>query len=214
MVNFDESDSQGITSLYKQGYLKSLNHYIMISSFFVYNHFDSQIFAEKKLNRNYNQGNIDGYTKRKIESEMGLYDSELMTITTILRLPFLFSADDYSNRFQNLCNFALVNHKPLFDNSFKYSLLRKSDAATAIIKVINSNPIGICDLSNSGCITNQQLIDKLKIALISFKGDPVFGKYNFPYSVNRDICLNSKKLIIDISISDALKLEAESWLLK
>ena len=87
----------------------------------------------------------------------------------------------------------------MFKHSFKYSLLRKSDAAKAIIKVIYSNPIGISDLSNSGCITNQQLIDKLKIALISFKGDPVFDKYNFPYSVNRDICLNSKKLIIDIN---------------
>jgi nucleoside-diphosphate-sugar epimerase len=213
MVNFDQSDAKGITSLHEQGCLKNLNHYIMISSFFVYNYFDYQIFSEKKLDRNYDQANIDGYTKRKIESEMTLYDSTLMAITTMLRLPFVFSADDYSNRFQNLCKFVLANHKPIVKDSFKYSLLRKQDAAEAIIKVINSNPMGISDLSNSGCVTNQKLIDELKIVLISVQGDSILEEDSLPYSVNRNICLSSKKLTIELPVSDALRVEAESWLL-
>ena len=62
----------------------------MISSFFVYNHFDYHLFSEKKLSENFNLTNIEGYTKRKIQSEVRLYTSNLMDITTILRLPFVF----------------------------------------------------------------------------------------------------------------------------
>ena len=47
MVNFDREDSQGISDLYEQGFISELNHYIMISSFFVYNHFDYNLFSEK-----------------------------------------------------------------------------------------------------------------------------------------------------------------------
>lgn len=213
MVNFDQSDAKGITTLYEKEYLKNLNHYIMISSFLVYNYFDYQMFSEKKLDRNYDQSNIDGYTKRKIESEITCYSSKLMNITTMLRLPFIFSADDYSNRFQNLCKFVLANQKPIVEDSFKYSLLRKRDAAEAIIKVMNLNPIGITDLSNSGCVTNQQLINELKNALTSYQGDLILEESSFPYSVNRNVCLSSKKLTIELHVSDALRIEAESWLL-
>ena len=141
MVNFDRGDSQGISDLYEQGFISELNHYIMISSFLVYNHFDYHLFAEKKLTENVNLNNIDGYTKRKIQSEVRLYASNLMDITTILRLPFVFSADDYTNRFQHLCELSLIWSESIVEPSFKYSLLRKNDAVEAVIKILYSNTI-------------------------------------------------------------------------
>ena len=48
MINFDKGDSEGISNIYEEGYIRDLDHYIMISSFFVYNYFEYQIFSEKK----------------------------------------------------------------------------------------------------------------------------------------------------------------------
>ena len=211
MVNFDRGDSKAISDLYEQGFISELNHYIMISSFFVYNHFDYQLFSEKKLNENCNQNNIDGYTKRKIESEMTLYTSKLMDITTILRLPFVFSADDYSNRFQRLCEISLIGSESIVEPSFKYSLVRKEDAAEAIIKIFNSHSIGITDLSNVGYITSKKLVDTLNGLAALTQGNRNHEIGSFPYFVKRDICLSSQKMTIDLPILEALKIEAENY---
>ena len=215
MVNYDQGDSVGISDLYRQGWCKNLRHYIMISSFLVYNHFDYHAYSERKVSKNFDQEKIDGYTKRKIESEVALYTSKLMEISTILRLPFVFSSDDSTNRFQNLCELALNDHNHNYDLStehqLKYSLLRKDDAAESIIQVINSDPIGIADLSNHGCVTSVELLKIIKIIL----GQKEFNRrtevFKFPYFVNREICLCSKKLRTELSTLDALKVEAESY---
>lgn len=211
MINFDEEDSQGISELYERGFLSELNHYIMVSSFFVYNHFDYDFFSEKKLTENFNLSNIEGYTKRKIQSELKLYSSSLMDISTILRLPFVFSSDDYSLRFQYLCELSSTKSKSFVEPSFKYSLVRKDDAAEAIIKVLKSSPIGITDLSNVGHITSNEILDTLNGVANQIKRsvNPEIG--SFPYSVEKDICLNSQKITIDMSIHDALKIEAENY---
>lgn len=211
MINFDGEDSNGISELYEQGIIRELNHYIMISSFFVYNHFDYHLFSEKKLTKHFNLSNIEGYTKRKIQSEVRLYTSNLMDITTILRLPFVFSADDYSNRFQRLCELSLIGSASIVEPSFKYSLVRKDDAAKAIIKVLNSNPIGITDLSNVGHITSQNLLDTVNSSLTLIKGNGNREIGSFPYFVEKDICLNSKKMTIDLPILEALKIEAKNY---
>ena len=194
MINFDQGDSEGICGLYERGYCKNLRHYIMISSFFVYNHFEYQAYSERELTETFDQDNTDGYTKRKIESELALYNSKLMEISTILRLPFVFSSDDYSNRFQALCDFALIDHDQIVDHHVKYSLLRKDDGVESIVKVVNSDPIGIADLSNNGCVTSFELLDILKSALCPLKSNQNLEVFNFPYFVTRDICLNSQKL--------------------
>ncbi len=211
MVNFDGEDSQGISNLYEQGFISELNHYIMISSFFVYNHFDYHLFSEKKLPENFNLINIDGYTKRKIQSEVRLYTSDLMDITTIFRLPFVFSADDYSNRFQRLCELSSLGSELITEPSFKYSLVRKDDAAKAIIKVLNSNPIGITDLSNVGHITSKKLVDVVNGSFAFTKNNGNREVGSFPYLVKKDICLNSQKMTIDLPILEALKIEAENY---
>ena len=215
MVNYDQGDSAGVCDLYRQGWCKSLSHYIMISSFLVYNHFDYNDYSEKKVSKNFDQEKIDGYTRRKIESEVTLYSSELMEISTILRLPFVFSSDDSTNRFQNLCELALndnnLNHNLGPGYQLKYSLLRKDDAAESIIKVINSNPIGIADLSNYGCVTSYELLEIIKTNLRQRKLNERPEVVEFPYFVDKEICLRSKKLSTELSLLDALKVEAQSY---
>ena len=44
MINFDGTDSNQISELYKSKILNKLSHYIMISSFFIYNYFDYKLF--------------------------------------------------------------------------------------------------------------------------------------------------------------------------
>lgn len=211
MVNFDKGDSESISELYEKGFIEELTHYVMISTFFVYNHFDYNFFAEKKLSENSNLKHVDAYTNRKIQSEMILYKSKLMDITTILRLPFVFSADDYTNRFQGLCEICLSGIESVIDAKFKYSLVRKDDAAEAITRVLHSNHLGIADLSNPECITSKELIDTLSRSANLFKGSGSLELGDFPYFVDRDICLSSKKIIIDLPIVEALNVEAKNY---
>lgn len=111
-----------------------------------------------------------------------------------------------------------INNKNTFDSvesSFKYSLVRKDDVAKTIIKVLNSNSIGITDLSKVGHITNKKLVDAVNgsLALIKDNGNREID--SFPYFVKKDICLNSQKMTIDLPILEALKIEAENyWLLR
>jgi len=211
MINYDSGDSQSISALYEQGNIRDLNHYIMISSFFVYNYFDYNLFAEKKISENLNLNDIEGYTKRKIQSELSLYTSNLMDITTILRLPFVFSADDYSNRFQRLCELSSRGSELFIEPAFKFSLVRKDDVAEAIIRILNSNCIGITDLSNAGCVTSKELVETVNRSASQIKnsGSPEIG--SFPYFVEKDICLNSQKITIDSQIVEALRVEAENY---
>jgi len=215
MINFDGEDSQEILNLYEQRSLSELSHYIMISSFFVYNHFDYKNFSEKKINCEFDQLKIDQYTKHKIDSEINLYSSKLMDITTILRLPFVFSADDYTNRFQRLCEISLKENNMIFKSPFKYSLIRKDDAVEAIIKIFNIKPAGIIDLSNTGYVTNKKLVEVLSNYGNSIKKNQKKEEESFPYFVNKDICLSSQKMTIDLTIFEAVIKEAEKyWLLK
>ena len=211
MVNYDIGVSESISELYEKGFIRDLSHYIMISTFFVYNHFDYNLFAEKKLSDTLDLNDIDGYEKRKIQSELKLYKSQLMDVTTILRLPFVFSADDYSNRFQELCELSLAGCELHNKSAFKYSLVRKNDAAEAIISVLQSNCIGIADLSNVGCITSKELLETVNHTATLVKDSGGFELKGFPYFVERDVCLNSQKIAIDLPIVEALRIEAKDY---
>jgi nucleoside-diphosphate-sugar epimerase len=211
MINFNGEDSNQMLTLYEKKNFSELTHYITISSFFVYNHFDYKIFSEKKINNKFDNKYIDEYTKCKIDSELELYSSKLMDITTILRLPFIFSADDYTNRFQRLCQISSESNKVTLDSGFKYSLVRKDDAAEAIIKIFNSNPAGIIDLSNSGYATHKKLLEVISKSRPKSKNNKYYQEKNFPYLVKKDICLNSQKIIIDLPIIKAIKNEAKKY---
>ena len=71
--------------------------------------------------------------------------------------------------------------------------------------------MGITDLSNVGHITSKKLVDTVKgsVALIKDNGSREIG--SFPYFVEKDICLNSQKITIDLPILEALRIEAENY---
>ena len=104
MICYSRNDLQGILHLKDKGFLKSLKHYIVISSFFVYKYFSLNLYKEEKINKELLNSSInDTYTKNKIEMETLLAQSELFQKSTIVRLPFIFSNDDYTKRFQYFC---------------------------------------------------------------------------------------------------------------
>ena len=211
MVNFDREDSKNIAALYRNNSLPYLSHYIMISTFLVYNYFDYTAFSEKNINENYNNEKVDEYTNRKIESELALYSSSIMDITTILRLPFVFSADDYTKRFQAVCKISLRASLSDSYNTHCYSLIQKNDAANAIISLLDLTPIGIADISNIGCVTDKKIIEILSEKVSIEKNSNNSLNEKFPYIVKQDICLASKKLIIKVPISLAIKKEGEKY---
>ena len=71
MICFDKKDAIGIARLHDLGLLNNVSHYLMVSTFFLYNCCDSH---ECKF-----AGNIetitDAYTKRKAEAESVLVSS-------------------------------------------------------------------------------------------------------------------------------------------
>ncbi len=214
MVNFDKNDSKIIVNLHDENYLPMLTHYIMISTFFVYNYFNYNDFAEKKINKTYNKENVDGYTNHKIESELILYSSKLMNLSSIIRLPFIFSADDYTNRFQDICEISMREILNEFLSNFRYSLISKNDAAEAIISLLDKKPLGIIDLSNKGHVTDKQILKTLfECSPLSLDRSIKLEK-DFPYKVKKNICLISKKLTINIPVSTALKKEAKEYFTK
>lgn len=211
MINFDKIDSENIASLYENNSLRYLNHYIMISTFFLYNYFDYSIFSEKNINKNYNKEKVDEYTNCKIESELALYPSSIMDVTTILRLPFIFSADDYTKRFQKVCKISLQASPSEFNNTCRYSLIQKDDAADAIISLVDMKPIGITDISNIGYVTDKKIVEILSEQISTKINSKNNLDKKFPYAVKQDICLTSKKLIIKVPISLAIKKEGEKY---
>ena len=102
-ISYNKKDSKIMLELLQLGVLKSLKHYLVISTFFVYNYFSLSNYREKKLKSNNRIEQIkDLYTRNKIEMEIALYDSKIYHLMSIVRLPFIFSWDDYTNRFQDL----------------------------------------------------------------------------------------------------------------
>ena len=81
-INYDKKDSKTIIELLELGVLKTLKHYLVISTFFVYNYFSLSNYREEKLKPNDRIEQIkDLYTRNKIEMEIALYNSKLYHIT-------------------------------------------------------------------------------------------------------------------------------------
>jgi len=212
MINFSRDDSEGLVEAYSKGILPSLKHYIMVSSFFVYNYFDLKEFREKQLDLSLVKINkVDNYTYQKIEAETILYASQLMDLTSILRLPFVFSSDDYSGRFQSICEISKRGNLKALDNKYRYSMISKSLAAKGIEYLCTGSSQGIVDFANSGCVTTEKMVQIIR------NGLGLDSKFNdgelpqFPYSVDRDICIQTIKIKINQSLNSALKKEANEY---
>ena len=212
MINFSKDDSKGIIEAYSNGLLVSLKHYIMVSSFYVYNHFDLKKFREKQLDLSLVKINkMDNYTYQKIEAEIALYRSQLMDLTSILRLPFIFSSDDYSGRFQSLCEISKQGDFKPFENNYRYSMITKSLASKGIEYLCNSSPKGIIDFANSGCITTEEMVQVIRNSLgLGCKFNNIELQQS-PYEVDRDICIQNFKIKINQSLDSDLKEEAKQY---
>ncbi|WP_412775780.1 hypothetical protein [Thalassospira lucentensis] len=209
MVAFDKKDGEDIVDLYNSGVLKFLKHYIVISSFFVYNYFDYSLFKELEVDpRELDAQNIDEYTLRKIEIESILYSSGLMKLTSILRLPFIFSSDDYSGRFQRLCQISRSQHIEVACNGYRYSMISKQLAAEGIDYLSSSAPKGIVDFANFGCMTSAELVDFLRKSVGWYGSKVERDALETPYLVSKNICLNTRKIPLIRSLSEDLLLEA------
>ena len=76
----------------------------MISSFFVYNYFPYKEFKEKNLSYEYLTSPIkESYTLTKGRNGNNTNAVRFFLPSSTVRLPFIFSADDYTNRFQSFC---------------------------------------------------------------------------------------------------------------
>ena len=212
MINFSRDDSKELVKAYSNGLLTSLKHYIMVSSFFVYNHFDLKEFQEKKLDLSLVKADkVDNYTYQKIEAESTLYESQLMDLTSILRLPFVFSSDDYSGRFQSICDISKQGNLKAIENSYRYSMISKSLAARCIEYLCTSSPQGIVDFANSGCVTTEEMVQIIRdsLGLDSKVNDSELKQ--LPYIVDRDICIQSFKIKINQSLESAIREEANEY---
>lgn len=166
--------------------LEDIKHYIMISTFFIYN-YSSKFEAFEKLNIETIQ---DKYTKNKYLSEELIFNSYIFKKTTIVRFPFIFSSDDYSNRFEYLMEQALNTDKVITDNK-QCSFISKKDAAKSLSILIKSAPQQIVDVSNRGCIGLEKiysLISKVYAKNLIFE-----LKERDVYQIQKDICLSSSK---------------------
>jgi dTDP-4-dehydrorhamnose reductase len=212
MVNFSIDDSNGLIEAYSKNLLTSLKHYIMVSSFFVYNHFDLREYREKQLDFSLiKMKKIDNYTYQKIEAESALYKSKLMNLTSILRLPFIFSSDDYSGRFQLMCEISKRGNIKSNSGNYRYSMISKSLASKGIEYLCNTSPQGIIDFANSGCVSTEEMVQIIRNSL------GFFGKFNnldlqqSPYEVEKDICIQNFKIKINQSLDSDLKEEARLY---
>ena len=133
-----------------------------------------------------------------------------MNLSSIIRLPFIFSADDYTNRFQDICEISIREILNEFVSNFRYSLISKNDAAKAIISLLDKKPLGIIDLSNKGHVTDKQILKTLFECSPLSLDRSINLERDFPYKVKKYL-FNFKKLTINIPVSTALQKEAKEY---
>lgn len=206
MICYEERDAIDIANIMES--MTYLNHYIMISTFFIYNYSDKyEDFSDINL------GLIDdNYTKNKYLAEKQIFNSSVFHKTSIVRFPFIFSHDDYTKRFQFMINNVLSNNEVKIDD-LKCSFISKDDAYKSLIELLECNPQGFIDIANSGCVTLGEIYNiisdlcKKSIIFLNCKRDV--------YIIKRNICLKSKKAL-DFNINSvyqAVEIEAKKLLM-
>ena len=207
MVCFDNGDGLGVTKLFDSGLMASVGHYIMVSSFFVYN---SSTKSEMAFSGDLAEIG-DGYTRRKIEAENTIHASELFKSTSILRLPFVFAHDDYSDRFQKFCTAVLRKRIGQPGNSFRTSMISKDDAANLLANLVVGLPLGFADGSNEGCLSLYEIALEIAGTLgvqIEGSSDDEISEI---YGLQKDLCLSSIKTQKLKGLKQALAIEAKAW---
>lgn len=200
MVCFDKQDAIDIVSIHQLGLLSSLSHYLMVSTFFLYNYFD--------LRESSFSGAIDSigdaYTRRKAEAESVLFSSPLFGKCSIVRLPYVFSSNDYSGRFQKFCSLSLSTTITTNGDDYKTSMISMNDAAGSLANILIGSPLGFVDVSNSGCMKLGQIQNIIRGVKGMAPSKPLLEVVQGPYPLSKNLCLNSKKWVVNRSLNDAL----------
>lgn len=208
MICFDAGDGAGMARLFEAGSLPRLQHYLMVSTFFPYNHIDDREapFVGDPATI------ADGYTRRKVEAEANIQTSPLFAMSTILRLPFVFSHDDYTGRFQRFCEMVRDGRvSPAAANGWKTSMIAMPDAARVLAEMVRGAPLGYADAANDGCLGLHEMAAVIATTLDmppSFSGSEDPGTI---YPLSRDLCLDSAKAPKLRPLADALADEAKIW---
>lgn len=208
MVCFDASDGAGMARLFEEGALTQLQHYVMVSTFFPYNHFECReapfVGDPSTI--------ADGYTRRKVEAEAKIQASPLFAVSSILRLPFVFSHDDYTGRFQRFCEMVRDGRvAPVAAPAWKTSMIAMPDAAQVLAGMVRGEPLGYVDAANAGCIDPHEMAMVIAKALGvpgTFAGSDDPGAI---YPLSCDLCLDSAKAPKLRPLEDALADESKLW---
>ncbi|MDD5389274.1 MAG: NAD-dependent epimerase/dehydratase family protein [Gallionellaceae bacterium] len=208
MVCFDAHDGAGMARLFESGALCSLEHYLMVSTFFPYNYFDGR---EAPFTGD-PAAISDGYTRRKVEAEAKIQAGTLFAKSSILRLPFVFSHDDYTGRFQQFCVMARDGRVTAADKpAWKTSMIGMEDAGQSLSKILQGPPLGYVDAANAGCLSLHEIATTVAKALgvsSEFHGTDDPGAI---YALRRDLCLDSEKAPKLRPLPEALTDEAQKW---
>jgi len=206
MICYDQQDATDMSDILTKN-VPCLEHYIMISTFFMYKYsYDLGELSEITL------GEInDGYTRGKYLAEKTIFNSGFFEKVTIVRFPFVFSHDDYSGRFQHMLKMVLENRKVWVDNK-KCSFIAKTDAAQSLKKLIYRKPQGIINISNEGCIALKDMYS-LIADTCDVEIEYVGGERDV-YQIKSDLCLaKDKPAWLNLrNIRDAIKSEVMLYL--
>ncbi|AJI52691.1 NAD(P)H-binding protein [Francisella philomiragia] len=185
MICYNQRQANDIINISSK--LRNLNHYIMISTFFIYNYSDVyegfEIVNEELIR--------DNYTKNKYLAEKTIYNSSLFEKATIIRPPFIIAYDDYSQRFQFLIE--SIRSNTIVIDEFRNSFISKNEMAKALLKLICEPPLGFLDLANKGCVSLKDIVDIVSHVLNQEFDKLTYGKREV-YQLDRSICLDSKHL--------------------
>lgn len=209
MACFDGAAMSDLIDIFDANQLSSLEHYIVISTFFVYNVFNIESFREKPLDYSVSvNSSVDRYTRGKIELERRLFTSKLMNISSVARFPFVFSSDDYTGRFQKMCKLSVSRTNNISNDNYRFSMVSKNFAASGIRYLVMHKPMGFIDFASTGHITSGELAEIIASTHCIDREDINEAESISPYIVEGNICSFSDKIPLREDLEVAIKREA------
>ena len=208
MICFDQNDAIDINKIFSDGSLDLLSHYVMVSTSLIYNYADKNESVFDGVIPN----NSDKYTKNKNKAEIELYKNKFFSKITIARLPFVFSFDDYTERFQTFCEMSLSSKPIDLNNKVHISMVSKKDAAKCLSLLLFKKPMGFVDVANDGCMSLSKLAMVIKKSCYAMSNSNFFKNKKIPYQTERSICMRSNKIESLRPLGIAIAEEAKNWI--
>ena len=191
-------------------------HYFVMSSFFVYNRTGFRGPFGKIVELSESElAESDAYTRGKMLADREISRSGFFSNIAIFRLPFIFSADDYTGRFQSLCFLAAQREKAYeCKNDFFFSMISRHSLVRVLEEHVIQPSSGIFDISNSGfsdLIGLQRMVgtvvERLGIHAGSVESRTLALK--FPYMVKTNLALPQSDAVSTASLESEVTREAE-----